>query len=148
MLPHHVTIRKGGKDYSDVRFTAVAINDPQALSVFAIPESASVKPTARPLENTRRSRWRKSRKGCISPRLFAQQPGRGVSQLHRRRRSAYTETQSKVLARLIREQFPNKPIQYAAVTHHHYDHIGGVRGIAAEGATLLVASRHEPPSAS
>ena len=41
MLPHHITVRKGGKDYSDVQFASVVINDPAVEQVFAIPESAS-----------------------------------------------------------------------------------------------------------
>ena len=145
MLPHHVTIRKGGKDYSDVRFTAVAINDPQALSVFAIPESASVEADRAaageytPLSLTKVADRLYLARAYSHNSLVVEFPS-SIAVVE----APYTETQSKVLARLIREQFPNKPIQYAAVTHHHYDHIGGVRGIAAEGATLLVASRHEP----
>ena len=56
----------------------------------------------------------------------------------------YTDAQSKTLVRMLKEQFPDKPIQYAAVTHHHSDHIGGVRGIAATGATILVEKGHAP----
>jgi len=48
-----------------------------------------------------------------------------------------------MLARLVAVQFPGKPIRYAAVTHPHYDHTGGVRGMAATGATLIVEKRHE-----
>src|SRR5207248_10904496 len=56
----------------------------------------------------------------------------------------YTDAQSKTLVRMLKEQFPEKPIRYVAVTHHHSDHIGGVRGIAATGATILVEKGHAP----
>jgi glyoxylase-like metal-dependent hydrolase (beta-lactamase superfamily II) len=42
----------------------------------------------------------------------------------------------KVIER-IKEAFPNKPIRYVAVTHHHGDHIGGLRSFIAEGATVV-----------
>ncbi len=32
---------------------------------------------------------------------------------------------------------PNKPIQYVVVTHHHFDHSGGLRAFVAEGATIV-----------
>jgi len=32
---------------------------------------------------------------------------------------------------------PNKPIKYLIVSHHHFDHSGGVRAFAGEGATLI-----------
>jgi glyoxylase-like metal-dependent hydrolase (beta-lactamase superfamily II) len=34
--------------------------------------------------------------------------------------------------------FPNKPISHVIATHHHSDHIGGIRTIAAEGAIAVV----------
>jgi glyoxylase-like metal-dependent hydrolase (beta-lactamase superfamily II) len=55
----------------------------------------------------------------------------------------YTEAQSKTLVRMLETQFPGKPIRYAAVTHHHFDHTGGVRGLAAAGAAILTERGHE-----
>ncbi|MGZ9074436.1 MAG: MBL fold metallo-hydrolase [Burkholderiaceae bacterium] len=37
----------------------------------------------------------------------------------------------------IKETIPGKPIRYIAVTHHHGDHIGGLRSFIAEGATVI-----------
>jgi glyoxylase-like metal-dependent hydrolase (beta-lactamase superfamily II) len=37
----------------------------------------------------------------------------------------------------IKELAPGKPIRYVATTHHHGDHIGGMRSFIAEGATVV-----------
>ena len=37
----------------------------------------------------------------------------------------------------IKQTIPNKPIRYVAMTHHHGDHIGGLRSFIAEGATVI-----------
>jgi len=49
-----------------------------------------------------------------------------------------TDAQSVWLVGQTRARFPGKPIRWLALTHHHMDHAGGVRGIVAEGATLVV----------
>jgi glyoxylase-like metal-dependent hydrolase (beta-lactamase superfamily II) len=45
-------------------------------------------------------------------------------------------TSREVIAR-VKELLPGKPIRYAAVTHHHDDHAGGIRTYIAEGATIV-----------
>jgi glyoxylase-like metal-dependent hydrolase (beta-lactamase superfamily II) len=37
----------------------------------------------------------------------------------------------------IKTAIPGKPIRYIAMTHHHGDHIGGLRSFIAEGATVV-----------
>lgn len=145
-LPHRVTIRKGGKDYSDVQYAAIAIDDPGAVDVFVIPESASKEAAIAvaatdytPLALTKVADRVYFARGYSHHSMVVEFPS-FIAVVE----APYTETQSKVLARLIREQFPDKPIQYAVVTHHHYDHTGGVRGLAALGATVIVEQRHRP----
>ena len=41
-----------------------------------------------------------------------------------------------VLAK-AKEQIPNKPVRYVITTHHHWDHLGGIREGIAEGATIV-----------
>jgi len=37
----------------------------------------------------------------------------------------------------------NKPIRYVVNTHHHFDHLGGLRACAAEGATILTQTANQ-----
>ena len=41
-----------------------------------------------------------------------------------------------VLAK-AKEVIPNKPIRYVVTTHHHWDHLGGIRTAIDEGATIV-----------
>ena len=41
-----------------------------------------------------------------------------------------------VLAK-AKELIPNKPIRYVVTSHHHWDHLGGIRAAMAEGATIV-----------
>lgn len=147
MLPHKITIKKNGKAYSDVQYTSAAINDAAADKEFAIPEAASQEAD------------RAIAAGEYSP-VAIEKIGDGLffakayshnsmvvefPQFLAVVEAPYTDTQSATLARVLAAQFPGKPIRYAAVTHHHSDHIGGVRGLAAVGATILVDKAHEAP---
>jgi glyoxylase-like metal-dependent hydrolase (beta-lactamase superfamily II) len=44
----------------------------------------------------------------------------------------------------IKELVPGKPIKYVAMTHHHGDHIGGMRSFIAEGATVITTAANRP----
>jgi glyoxylase-like metal-dependent hydrolase (beta-lactamase superfamily II) len=145
-LPHKITIRKGGQDYSDVQFASIAINDPAALQTFTIPaeaakeaEQAAARGDYSPVAITKIAEGLYFVRAYSHNSMIVEFPKWLVLA-----EAPYTEAQSQTLARLVQEQFPGKPIQYAAVTHHHYDHTGGVRGIAATGATILVEKGHEP----
>jgi glyoxylase-like metal-dependent hydrolase (beta-lactamase superfamily II) len=48
---------------------------------------------------------------------------------------------------LIERTFPEKPLRYVVVSHHHGDHLGGIRELAAKGATVIVAPEHRAAAA-
>jgi glyoxylase-like metal-dependent hydrolase (beta-lactamase superfamily II) len=145
MLPHHIRIRKGGVDYSEIKYASVVVNDPSANQVFNVPQSASGEADRAiaaadytPLRLNRVANGVYHAQAYSHHSMVVEFPN-WVAVVE----APYTETQSKVLTRLIEQQFPGKPIQFVAVTHHHYDHTGGVRGMAATGATILVEKGHE-----
>ena len=49
-----------------------------------------------------------------------------------------SDAQSLWVVNAARQRFPGKPIRWLVLTHHHMDHAGGLRGILAEGAVLVV----------
>ena len=136
---------RAGSRYSDVRFATAAVNDASALAVFDIPASAAAEAD------------RAIAEGVYSPVVLTKAAdrvyfARGYS--HHSMvvefptflavvEAPYTEAQSHTLARELKARFPAKPIRYVAVTHFHYDHTGGVRGLASYGATVLVEKGHE-----
>ncbi|HEX5108776.1 MAG TPA: MBL fold metallo-hydrolase [Vicinamibacterales bacterium] len=147
LLPHKITITKGGKPYSMVEYAGGAINDAAAEKDFEIPEAAS------------KQADEAIAAGVFSP-VALDKVADGVYFARAYSHNSlvvefpqwlavveapYTDAQSATLVRVLGAQFPGKPIKYAAVTHPHSDHIGGVRGIAAAGAAVLVEKAHEAP---
>jgi glyoxylase-like metal-dependent hydrolase (beta-lactamase superfamily II) len=48
------------------------------------------------------------------------------------------EERSLAVIKEVQKLIPNKMIRYLVVTHHHFDHSGGIRTYATTGATLIV----------
>jgi glyoxylase-like metal-dependent hydrolase (beta-lactamase superfamily II) len=55
-----------------------------------------------------------------------------------------TEARSIAVIDAVRRAIPGKPIKYLINTHHHFDHAGGLRTYAAEGATIITYHTNIP----
>jgi glyoxylase-like metal-dependent hydrolase (beta-lactamase superfamily II) len=54
------------------------------------------------------------------------------------------ETRSSAVISEVKKLYFNKPIRYLVNTHAHFDHAGGIRSYAAEGATILTYVMNKP----
>jgi len=52
--------------------------------------------------------------------------------------SPVSDWQSNWVLATAKAKYPNKPVKYLVLTHHHMDHTGGLRAYVAQGATLVV----------
>ena len=50
------------------------------------------------------------------------------------------EQRTRTVLKAIKQRWENKPIKYIVPSHFHNDHIGGIRGYAADGASLIVGA--------
>jgi glyoxylase-like metal-dependent hydrolase (beta-lactamase superfamily II) len=48
-----------------------------------------------------------------------------------------TQARGEAVLAKAKELIPNKPVKYVVTSHHHWDHLGGIRAAIAEGATIV-----------
>ena len=146
MLPFRTTIIKDGARYATVHFTTASVDDPALLGIFDLPSDAGDSLAAvaanrdySPLTLTPIADGVSFAQGLSHHSLVVEFPTYlAVVE------APYSEAQSQMLLQMLAAQFPAKPVRYVVVTHPHFDHIGGVRAMAASGATIVVAAAHEP----
>jgi glyoxylase-like metal-dependent hydrolase (beta-lactamase superfamily II) len=55
-----------------------------------------------------------------------------------------SEERSVAVLEEAKKLVPNKPVKYVLTTHHHFDHVGGLRTYVAEGATVVTHASNVP----
>src|SRR5438045_9500333 len=58
--------------------------------------------------------------------------------------AAVIHKQTLCVPKTPRQRIPANPIKWLVLTHHHMDHAGGMRGVLAEGAVLVVGQGTAP----
>ena len=53
------------------------------------------------------------------------------------------EARSKAVLAKVEELWPGVPVTHLILTHHHYDHMGGIRTYAARGATIVTSALNQ-----
>jgi glyoxylase-like metal-dependent hydrolase (beta-lactamase superfamily II) len=56
----------------------------------------------------------------------------------------FSEDAARRAMEAVRAKYPDLPIRDVVVTHHHYDHIGGIRAYAEAGARIITTAGNVP----
>jgi glyoxylase-like metal-dependent hydrolase (beta-lactamase superfamily II) len=139
LFPTHIVQKQGGLPVLDLTITRTDPNNPYV--VFPVPENVEKGP-----------------KGPPPVKVESQKIADGVWYLtggsHHsvavefRNYVALVEcplNDERAIAVLdaVKQAVPKKPIRYIVNTHHHFDHSGGMRACAAEGATVLTQGENK-----
>ena len=130
-------LQTGGRNWFDIRVTDAKVNDPDAA--VAVPDN--VRNAAAP-----------------QVRVASQKLADGVWYLGGGSHNSLAvefkdyavviegplnDARSNAVIAETHKLIPNKPIRYLVNTHHHFDHLGGIRAFVAEGATVVTDDRNK-----
>jgi glyoxylase-like metal-dependent hydrolase (beta-lactamase superfamily II) len=136
-FPTRILQREGGYPLLDLTVTDVRVNPSVALDVPANIRNA---PAPGPLVGTPE----KLADGVWLVPTYAKSVAVEFRDFVAVIEAAETEAQSIETINALRKVVPNKPIRYLINTHSHFDHIGGMRTFAAEGATIITHHSNIP----
>jgi glyoxylase-like metal-dependent hydrolase (beta-lactamase superfamily II) len=157
LMPRTMTTRLDGKKIRDERSRGVTLNAELKDAVFEIPAAVRSSPE---VGERILSQWTLRRASIGVAYLDFARPQRvdfvdvapGVFQLRGSSHHSMVvemkdhlvlveaplfEERSVAILQALEQKFPGKPVRYLAITHFHFDHTGGIRALAAVGATLL-----------
>jgi len=129
-FPTRILQREGGYPLLDLTVTDVRVNPSVALDVPANIRSA---PAPGPLVGTPE----KLADGVWLFPTYAKSVAVEFRDYVAVIEAAETEAQSIETIDALKKVVPGKPIRYLINSHSHFDHIGGMRTFAAEGATII-----------
>lgn len=151
-MPTGQTTKLGGVLTQDVDYADWRLNTPLTASTFELPaglRAATVSPSAAPSAGPSVSAGPSiqeigsglySIEGFPGYRVFFQEFRDFLMVFEAPQNDDFTQT----ILRMVREKIPNKPIRYTAITHHHDDHAGGLRGYWANRTVVVTTPANLP----
>ena len=136
MVPRLLRARQNGELTSELRLTQIAFDPALGDSLFQAPAGyVEVPPRAGGPTVTRAGEHVYFVEGLGGGyrSMFVDTGDSGVVALDAPLSPAVTEQAIALIARTL----PGRPIRYVALTHHHSDHVAGVRAYVARGVTVL-----------
>jgi len=138
LFPSHIVQKQGGFPVLDVTITKADTNNPYV--VFPVPDSVEKAPPSAVKVETQK----------VSDGVWYLTGGTHHSVAVEFKDYAVlvecplNDDRALAVIDAVKKAIPNKPIRYVVNTHHHFDHLGGVRACVAEGATILTATENKP----
>jgi glyoxylase-like metal-dependent hydrolase (beta-lactamase superfamily II) len=121
----------GGRNWLDLAITEAKANVPNAAQ--AVPDNvrnAVARPAQAPSQSLGNGVWLIGGAGANSVAVEFRDFITVVE-------GPQDDARSNAVIAEVKRVIPNKPIRYLVNTHHHWDHSGGIRTFAAEGATIV-----------
>jgi glyoxylase-like metal-dependent hydrolase (beta-lactamase superfamily II) len=136
-FPTKILIVEGGFPIWDLAITSATPNPPLDLAVPAAVASATPPPVQTTSNKLADGVWHVT--GGSHHSLVAEF-GDYVAVVE----APLDESRSLAVLAEAKKLVPNKPVRYVLTTHHHFDHTGGLRTYAAEGATIVTHQSNVP----
>jgi glyoxylase-like metal-dependent hydrolase (beta-lactamase superfamily II) len=137
-FPSHIVQKQGGFPVLDLTITKADPNNPYVI--FPVPDNIEKAPPAAVKVETQKVSdgvWYLTGGTHHSVAVeFKNYVALVECPLNDDRAMAVIESVKKIIH--------NKPIRYVVNSHHHFDHLGGLRACVAEGATILTAAENKP----
>lgn len=144
-LPRQIDVEVNGQLQSHTVVTSAAVNQSLDEALFGIPDSLAARaprPPATPpgisvtLVSLAPGVWR-AEGGTHFSLIVEQGPGLLVVE------GPQSTARSNAVLDTLRSRFPAKPVTGVVLTHHHWDHSGGIRGYMARGIRVIAHHRNE-----